>query len=121
MEESWITILIMVCFTLLPIIFDAKKKQRSAKSGEDASKLEELLSELELVIPDEEPDEESEETDIVLEEYQKPEIKIRPTVVKPDPEKNVKKEVEVGRGMSKEDKRKLVIYSEVMSPKYKEY
>lgn len=117
MEESWITILIMVCFTLLPIIFDAKKKQKSAKSGEDASKLEELLSELELVIPEEEP----EETDIVLEEYQKPEIKIRPTVVKPDPEKNVKKEVEVGRGMSKEDKRKLVIYSEVMSPKYKEY
>lgn len=117
MEESWITILIMVCFTLLPIIFDAKKKQRSAKSGEDASKLEELLSELELVIPDEEP----EETDVALEEYEKPEIKIRPTVVKPDPEKNVKKEVEVGRGMSKEDKRKLVIYSEVMSPKYKEY
>ncbi|MBR2298056.1 MAG: hypothetical protein IKA45_04180 [Bacteroidales bacterium] len=117
MGESWITILIMVCFTLLPIIFDAKKKQRSAKSGEDASKLEELLSELELVIPEEEP----EETDIVLEEYEKPEIKIRPTVVKPDPEKNVKKEVEVGRGMSKEDKRKLVIYSEVMSPKYKEY
>lgn len=117
MGESWITILIMVCFTLLPIIFDAKKKQKSAKSGEDASKLEELLSELELVIPEEEP----EETDIVLEEYQKPEIKIRPTVVKPDPEKNVKKEVEVGRGMSKEDKRKLVIYSEVMSPKYKEY
>ncbi len=117
MEESWITILIMVCFTLLPIIFDAKKKQKSAKSGEDASKLEELLSELELVIPEEEP----EETDIVLEEYQKPEIKIRPTVVKPDPEKNEKKEVEVGRGMSKEDKRKLVIYSEVMSPKYKEY
>ena len=111
MGESWITILIMVCFTLLPIIFDAKKKQKSAKSGEDASKLEELLSELELVIPDEEPDE----------EYEKPEIKIRPTVVKPDPEKNVKKEVEVGRGMSKEDKRKLVIYSEVMSPKYKEY
>lgn len=117
MEESWITILIMVCFTLLPIIFDAKKKQKSAKSGEDASKLEELLSELELVIPEEEP----EETDIVLEEYEKPEIKIRPTVVKPDPEKNEKKEVEVGRGMSKEDKRKLVIYSEVMSPKYKEY
>lgn len=117
MEESWITILIMVCFTLLPIIFDAKKKQKSAKSGEDASKLEELLSEFELVIPEEEP----EEADIVLEEYEKPEIKIRPTVVKPDPEKNVKKEVEVGRGMSKEDKRKLVIYSEVMSPKYKEY
>lgn len=117
MEESWITILIMVCFTLLPIIFDAKKKQKSAKSGEDASKLEELLSEFELVIPEEEP----EETDIVLEEYQKPEIKIRPTVVKPDPEKNEKKEVEVGRGMSKEDKKKLVIYSEVMSPKYKEY
>lgn len=117
MGESWITILIMVCFTLLPIIFDAKKKQKSAKSGEDASKLEELLSELELVIPDEE----SEETDVALEEYEKPEIKIRPTVVKPDPEKNVKKEVEVGRGMSKEDKRKLVIYSEVMSPKYKEY
>lgn len=118
MEESWITILIMVCFTLLPIIFDAKKKQKSAKSGEDASKLEELLSELELVIPDEEPDE---ETEVALEEYEKPEIKIRPTVVKPDPEKNEKKEVEVGRGMSKEDKRKLVIYSEVMSPKYKEY
>lgn len=117
MGESWITILIMVCFTLLPIIFDAKKKQKSAKSGEDASKLEELLSELELVIPDVE----SEETEVALEEYQKPEIKIRPTVVKPDPEKNVKKEVEVGRGMSKEDKRKLVIYSEVMSPKYKEY
>lgn len=117
MEESWITILIMVCFTLLPIIFDAKKKQKSAKSGEDASKLEELLSELELVIPDEE----SEETAVALEEYQKPEIKIRQTVVKPDPEKNEKKEVEVGRGMSKEDKRKLVIYSEVMSPKYKEY
>lgn len=120
MEESWITILIMVCFTLLPIIFDAKKKQKSAKSGEDASKLEELLSEFELVIPKEEPDEESEGTEVALEEYEKPEIKIRPTVVKPDPEKK-KKEVEVGRGMSKEDKRKLVIYSEVMSPKYKEY
>ena len=117
MGESWITILIMVCFTLLPIIFDAKKKQKSAKSGEDASKLEELLSELELVIPDEE----SKETEVALKKKKKPEIKIRPTVVKPDPEKNVKKEVEVGRGMSKEDKRKLVIYSEVMSPKYKEY
>ena len=62
---------------------------------------------------------------IFREVYKAPEMKVRVVPVK-ESEKKVKEaevenSVKVGSGMSKEEKKKLVIYSEVMSPKYKEY
>lgn len=122
MGDSWITIVAMVAFFFLPIIFGNKKKPESA--GEVKNELEEFLSQLGMdELPEEESDGESEE--IFREVYKAPEMKVRVVPVK-ESEKKVKEtevenSVKVGSGMSKEEKRKLVIYSEVMSPKYKEY
>lgn len=117
MGESWITILMMVCFFLLPIIFDQKKKRKSSETEDQTedggSDFNELLSELELDLQEEDSEDEIKEV---------PEIKISSTAAKPHhQEPEVQKDVKAGRGMSKEDKKKLIIYSEVMSPKYKEY
>lgn len=117
MGESWITILMMVCFFLLPIIFDQKKKRKSSETEDQTedggSDFNELLSELELDLQERDLEEETKEAS---------EIKMSSPAVKPHhQEPDVQKDVKVGRGMSKEDKKKLVIYSEVMSPKYKEY
>lgn len=123
MGDSWITIVAMVAFFFLPIIFGNKRKKPES-AGEVKNELEEFLSGLGMDdLSDEESDSRSEE--ISREIYRAPEMKVR--VV---PEKTSEKRVEntevdnsvkVGSGMSKEEKKKLVIYSEVMSPKYKEY
>ena len=123
MGDSWITIVAMVAFFFLPIIFGNKRKKPES-AGEVKNELEEFLSGLGMDdLSDEESDSGSEE--ISREIYRAPEMKVR--VV---PEKTSEKRVEntevdnsvkVGSGMSKEEKKKLVIYSEVMSPKYKEY
>lgn len=120
MGESWISILAMVAFFILPIIFgNNKKKQRSAPI--DKSDFDELLSELGLDGDDMGED----EIPQWRESYRRPEmeVKIVPKKVEhPEVEKVEKgEELKVGSGMSKEEKKKLIIYSEVMSPKYKEY
>ena len=123
MGDSWITIVAMVAFFFLPIIFGNKRKKPES-AGEVKNELEEFLSQLGMdELPEEESDGESEE--IFREVYKAPEMKVRVVPVK-ESEKKVKEvevenRVKVGSGMSKEEKRKLVIYSEVMSPKYKEY
>ena len=123
MGDSWITIVAMAAFFILPIIFGNKRKKPES-AGEVKNELEEFLSGLGMDdLSDEESDSGSEE--ISREIYRAPEMRVR--VV---PEKTSEKRVEntevdnsvkVGSGMSKEEKKKLVIYSEVMSPKYKEY
>ncbi len=123
MGDSWITIVAMAAFFILPIIFGNKrKKDDAARKAHD--ELEEFLSGLGM---DELPEEDSvgESEEIFREVYKAPEMKVRVDPVK-ESEKKVKEaevenSVKMGSGMSKEEKRKLIIYSEVMSPKYKEY
>ena len=123
MGDSWITIVAMAAFFILPIIFGNKRKKPES-AGEVKNELEEFLSGLGMDdLSDEESDSGSEE--ISREIYRAPERRVR-VVPEKTSEKRVEntevdKSVKVGSGMSKEEKKKLVIYSEVMSPKYKEY
>ena len=123
MGDSWITIVAMAAFFILPIIFGNKRKKPES-AGEVKNELEEFLSGLGMDdLSDEESDSGSEE--ISREIYRAPEMRVR-VVPEKTSEKRVEntevdKSVKVGSGMSKEEKKKLVIYSEVMSPKYKEY
>ena len=118
MEESWISVLTMVAFFILPLILGKKRAKDQSEQGK--GDLQEFLSELGLDEDEPEFDSEPEK-----ETYIRPAvmIKVVPKEVKPKVEdvRNEIDEVRVGRGMSKEEKRKLIIYSEVMSPKYKEY
>lgn len=105
MDESWLSILLTVLFVVFPIIFGSKKKK-------EEKGIEEYEFELE-----------------VKEHYQKPDLDIRIQEKKKKEVERVEikevedkiQDVEVGDGMPKEEKKKLIIYSEVMSPKYKEY
>lgn len=117
MGESWISILAMVAFFILPIIFGNNKKKHTS-APVDKSDFDEFLSELGL----DGDDMVEEERVVERESYRKPQmnVKIVPQKVE-QPEVKEENEVKLGRGMSKEDKKKLIIYSEVMNPKYKEY
>ena len=118
MEESWISVLAMVAFFILPLVLGKNKMKTQSK--QDKSDFQEFLSELGLDEDEQEFDAEPER-----EIYVRPVVKTKvvPKEVKPKVADvpNEADEVRVGRGMSKEEKRKLIIYSEVMSPKYKEY
>lgn len=118
MEGSWISVLAMVAFFILPLVLGKNKMKTQSK--QDKSDFQEFLSELGLGEDQLEPEAEPEK-----EIYARPVVKTRvvPKEVKPKVADvpNEADEVKVGRGMSKEEKRKLIIYSEVMSPKYKEY
>jgi hypothetical protein len=118
MEESWISVLTMVAFFILPLIFGKRKAKALSEQGK--GDFQEFLSELGLDEDEQEFDAEPER-----EIYVRPVVrtKVVPKEVKPKVADvpNEADEVRVGRGMSKEEKRKLIIYSEVMSPKYKEY
>lgn len=124
MDESWISVLIMVAFFILPIIFGKGKKREAEK--EEKNLWEEIFSEVDIDHMSE--DFETQEYNFNRERYVKPNVKIveKPkTVSEADvaEENNIidGNEVKVGTGMSKDEKKKLIIYSEVMSPKYKEY
>lgn len=124
MDESWISVLIMVAFFILPIIFGKGKKREAEK--EEKNLWEEIFSEVDIDHMSE--DFETQEYNFNRERYVKPNVKIveKPkTVSEADvaEEDNIidGNEVKVGTGMSKDEKKKLIIYSEVMSPKYKEY
>lgn len=118
MEGSWISVLAMVAFFILPLVLGKNKMKTQSK--QDKSDFQEFLSELGLGEDEQEFDAEPER-----EIYVRPVVrtKVIPKEVKPKVADvpNEADEVRVGRGMSKEEKRKLIIYSEVMSPKYKEY
>lgn len=124
MDESWISVLIMVAFFILPIIFGKGKKREAEK--EEKNLWEEIFSEVDIDHMSE--DFETQEYNFNRERYVKPNVKIveKPKMVSEADvaeEDNIVdgNEVKVGTGMSKDEKKKLIIYSEVMSPKYKEY
>lgn len=124
MDESWISVLIMVAFFILPVIFGKGKKKEAEKDGKNL--WEEIFSEVDY-------DQISQEDgtpgyNFNKESYIRPKVKVvesSKVVSEADvaEEENIipKSGVKVGTGMSKEEKKKLIIYSEVMSPKYKEY
>ncbi len=116
MGESWISVLAMVAFFILPIILGNKGKGKKKENT-----IEEFLSEL--GFDQEDLIEEVEAVEAQKDKYESPQIKevsVNNThTEKPDADNNA--ELIVGKGMSREEKKKLVIYSEVMSPKYKEY
>lgn len=118
MEEFWIPVFTMLAFLILPLTLVKKKEKDQSEQGKGA--LREFLSEL--GFDEDEPEFDSEPEKEI---YIRPAVmtKVVPKEVKPKVEdvRNEIDEVRVGRGMSKEEKRKLIIYSEVMSPKYKEY
>lgn len=105
MDESWLSILLTVLFVISPILFGAKKKKE-----------EKGIEEYELEL-DERKYYQGPEIDIQVQEKEKETVK----KVEIKEEEDTKQDVEVGDGMPKEEKKKLIIYSEVMSPKYKEY
>ncbi|MBO7249002.1 MAG: hypothetical protein J6U88_02840 [Bacteroidales bacterium] len=115
MGESWIPILSLVVFFILPLILGGKGKKKEDNT------IGELLSELGL--DQENLVEEIEAVEEQKDKYVSPQINAvimkDSHVEEPDADENM--EVKVGKGMSREEKKKLVIYSEVMSPKYKEY
>ena len=122
MESPFIAILIAAFCYIIPVLI-SKRKKDGRVIGQILDQLEEIKE-----IPQEEDEQEdileSEQAEVV-EAVEEPVLeKVAASPLQEPEQKPVLEEkanLEERAKMSPEEKRKLVVYSEIMSPKYKEY